>query len=432
MEVSNRKQVLPGVYLTCLQTDQFKTGSISVNMMLPLSRADAAKNALIPRVLLRGTSAYPDIESLTAAFDELFGLSIVPVVRKKGEVQCVGFYASFADDRHVPTGEHVLDKVTALLAQLLLSPATSGGHLRGDYVESEKQKLISDIRSSVNDKRAYATDRLFELMCSGEAYGTGRFGTEKNAEKITAVGLTKHYKQVLSTAHIEIIYCGSARETLVERAVVSEFAAMPRGQVEPMPATQIKTTPAKADVRYYTDHLNVTQGKLAVGFRLGDIALTNERAPVMVANAMFGGSVTSKLFMNVRERLSLCYYASSSIDWRKGIMLVSSGIEFDKYDEALSEILTQLEAVRKGDFTENELESAKKYLITNLKTVADQQFRLDEYYLDQTLGDFILRPEKLAVLVSAVTAEDVLSAARDIMPDTVYFLNGPQEDGNED
>lgn len=425
-----RREILPGVAMTCVQTDKFKTGCLSVNLLAQLCRENAAKNALLPMVLRRGCSRLPDMEKISAELDMLYGARIEPMVRKIGEIQALGFYADFADDAFVPKGANLLQGVAALMGELLLSPNTRGGLLLPAYVDSEREKLLDMIRGRINDKRGYSISRLLELMCFGEDYAVSRLGCEDEAESISYRKLTRHYRELLASAPIEIFYCGSAAPERVERALKEALLNLPRGEIDYEIGTDIRMNTLEEQPRYFTEELDVTQGKLAIGWRLGDSMEEPDVAAIRVFNAVYGGSVTSKLFENVREKLSLCYFANSMTDEHKGIMVVSSGIEFDKYDEAKDEIFRQLEAVKSGALTEEELVYAKRCTASLLRTVADSPSSLEGFYLSQTVGGLDYGPEELAALCEDVTKEEVVEVARNLSCDAVYFLRGLR-DGEE-
>jgi predicted Zn-dependent peptidase len=420
-----RRDILPNVALTCLQTEKFKTGSLSITLLTQLHRETAAKNALIPYVLRRGCASYPDMESLAAYLEELYGARVEPIVRKKGEIQCLGFTASFCEDRFLPDRAGLLEKITALLGELLLVPHTRGGLLLPAYVDSERDKLVERIYAAVNDKRSFAMRRLFELMCPFEDYATDRLGSREEAEGIAYVKLTRHYRELLAASPIELFYCGSAAPFEVERAIKNALASMPRTRPDPELGTDIRMNTVEEDTRYFNEEMNVSQGKLAVGFRLGKSMQEPNQAALRVFNAVYGGSVTSKLFMNVRERLSLCYYASSVIDRHKGIMAVGSGIEFSKYDEALKEILAQLDAIKNGELTDQELNAAKRFVASDLRADMDSPAALEDFYLAQAIEGLDYGPEELAALAEDITREEVVTVASDVSCDAVYFLHGP-------
>jgi predicted Zn-dependent peptidase len=422
--------IMPNAVLTCLTTDKFKTGCMSINLLAPLHRESASLNAIIPSVLLRGSATLRDMTAISGRLDSLYGAGLSPLVRKKGEVHAVGLMADFADDAFVSSGRSVTDQMIALLSEMLLMPNTHGGLLRREYVESEKDKLKEAIAGRINDKRSYATSRLFELMCAMEAYSVDKLGDETSAENISSLPLTKHYHELVTLCPVHIFYCGSGKPEQIKRWVRSAFASMPRNNEEPEIGTDIWMQPLEENYRCFEDRLNVTQGKLSIGFRLGEAMAEPDTAAIRVFNGLFGGTVTSKLFMNVREKLSLAYYASSVVDLHKGIMAVSSGIEFDKYDAALNEIFAQLEAIRKGDFSDDELAAVKRSLAGDYRAMEDSPRALEDHYLNQMLIGPGVSPAELAVLTEEVDRNTVIEIASGVKCDAVYFLRG--KDGEDE
>jgi predicted Zn-dependent peptidase len=417
-----RGEIAPDVSLTCVSTDKFKTGCLSVNFITGLERKNAAMTALMPRVLRRGGGRHGDMREIADALDGLYGARIEPAVRKKGELHCVGLMADFVDDDFLPKGENVLEKAAQLLGELLLSPKTRGGLLTHDYVDSERVNLINDIRAGINEKRVYALNKLLENMCSDEAFGTNRLGTEESARAITAKALTRRYQDLIAGSRVEAFYCGAASPQRVTDALTEALSSMPRRGDIQGPCTDVLLGPPKPAPRRFAEALDVQQSKLAIGFRLGNCMKAPNYPALMVFNAVFGGSVTSKLFMNVRERLSLCYYASSSIDKHKGVMTVSSGVDFEKADEARGEIYAQLEAVAKGDISDWELRSAKQAVITSVRSAMDAPFGLEELYLDHAIASIKFEPDELAALAGAVTREEVAEIAAGVSADSEFIL----------
>lgn len=434
MQEVTRKQIMPNTQMTYVKTDKFKTCCLSINLITKLDKEVASKNALLPRVLLRGTSSHPDMESINSYLDELYGARIIPMVRKKGELHCVGFLADFIDDDFVPKGENILEKTAALLGEMLLSPNTHGGLLQASYVESERKILTDDIRAGLNDKRSYSIDRLFELMCDNEAFGIHKLGDVGHAEAITAGSLSKHYKKLIASSKIEVFYCGAHEAERVESAVLKALASLPRTGISENLNTELRLHAASKEPRIFEEKLDVNQGKLSLGFRLGKSMLSPNYAALMVFNAVFGGSVTSKLFLNVREKLSLCYYASSLIEKHKGVMAVASGVEFAKFEEARSEILAQLEAIKNGEVSEWELLSARRAVITSIKSTMDKPTGLEDLFFDQSIASFKCTPDELAGLADGVTLSDIKGIASGIELDTIYYLtgNGNGGDTNEE
>ena len=418
--MNHRTEILPGVYLTAVQSDKFKTGCFSLNLLRPMKKEEAAANALIPSVLLRGSETCPDIASISAKLDELYGASVGTLVRKKGEVQLVGFYCDYVQDEYVD--EPVFAPLMAFLAELLLNPRLENGAFPEAVVDSEKLNLENAMLSRINDKRTYAASQLIRTMCAGQPYGIPRIGEPEDLKNITAKSLYAHYRDLLATSRVELFYMGSLSPEAVTKVLQTVLADLPRAEA----FVPVGTTPAPAarPVQEKTETLDVTQGKLSLGF-FTDITAKDPRYPALVlAATVFGGGATSKLFTNVREKMSLCYYASASFEKFKGVLSVSSGVEFSKLETAKTEILRQLEACKAGDITDDELESARGYLVSDLKIAMDSPGRLDDYYMGQILLEQDGTMQDLASAIARVTKQEAADAIQALRLDTIYALEG--------
>ncbi len=410
----------PGVTLRAMQTDKFKTSCFSVNFLRPHCRQTAAADALLPSVLLRATERYPDIRSISMHLDELYGTGFGTLVRRKGEVKLTGFYADFIDDAFLPEGEAIFPAVVDFLHEVLYHPLTKNGCFCAKNVEGEKQNLINAIESDLNDKRAYATARLLETMCAGEAYGTPRLGCAEDVRAVTPQSLWEHYQTVLRTSRIEIFYAGRCSPEEAAAQFGKVFSAERGTDFVPV-KTEVRR--AAGEIKEVAEAMDVTQGKLVIGLRTGVTVSDPDYPALLLLNAIYGWSVSSKLYRNVREKLSLCYYASTSMEKYKGLMLVSSGIAFENYETAKRAILRELDACKNGDFTEEELHQARSFLTSSLRATMDSPARLDEFYIGSAVerGDDI--PELIEKL-DALTAEDLRRAAQKLSVDTIYFLKG--------
>lgn len=419
MEVT-RTRLAEGVFLTYLPARKFKTSLLSAQFVTPMRRETASAYAMLPAVLRRGTVSCPDMASLSARLDKLYGARIDSTVRKKGENQCVGFVASLIDDRMTPGGEKLLEPVAELLGEVICSPVTEGGRFVKSYVESERTNLIDAIRSILNDKREYALSRLLQEMCAGEPYGVLQIGDEETAAKIQAGRLYEQYRELIASARLELIYSGSAPRSRVEDALRAVLAPLPRENVAEL--RQGDVHPARQEVLRVEESLDVTQGKLGMGFSCG----SEDHAALLVGNSLFGGSSNSKLFLNVREKMSLCYYASSMYHRQKGLITVSSGIEFENYQKAYDEILAQLEAVQKGQLEDWELEGARSTLLNAYASMGDSQGKMENFCLSQAAVGREETPEDLAEQVRQTTPERICRAMETVRLDTVYFLRGEE------
>lgn len=420
------KELAPGVELMVNRTDKFKTGLLSVTLTVPLRRETATAGALIPDVLYRGSVHYPDIERLSAATDALYGASLGPMVRQRGESQCVSFLCSVIDDCYALDGEAVLEPAAGLMGEVLLNPVVENGAFRPDYVKGEGANLADQIRARVNDKRGWSVFRLIQEMCGREPYSVDKLGSAEEALSAAPERLWADYQALLGRAKVSFYYGGSAGPERVEDTVRRAFGPLMTGRSAPVEC-QVPAEPA-GPVRTVTDEMDVTQGKLAMGFRTGGVTMSSPDYPaLLVCNTLYGGSANSRLFLNVREKLSLCYYASSMIDKLKGLMVVSSGVEPDHFDRAQEAILFQLDELRAGRFTSEELHAAVRTLVNGIRSRWDSQGRMEDDCVAKLVCG--IRPDDDSALIQAVeqvTAEQVARAAGRIKLDTVYRLTGKE------
>ena len=410
----------PGITLRYMQVRRFKQSCLSVQMIRPMFRTEAAKNALLPAILLRGCRDYPDLKCITEKLDDLYGASVGTLVRRIGDYQTTGFYCGFMDDRFALNGDAVLEPMLRFVGQLLLQPITVGGSFDEDYVESEKRNLISVIESERADKRAYAAGRLLQLMGKEDSFGIPRLGEKEDVAAITAVGLWEHYQMILRQSPIELFYVGCAPAEQLCRILGEIFRPLERG-VRQLPLQTGFRASAPVDQR---ERMDIVQGKLCMGF-LTPITQKDPRfAAMQVANNVFGGGQTSKLFMQIREAQSLCYAIGAGYYGSKGLVTVSAGIDFDKEEAVRREVLRQLQLCAGGDFTREELEGAKETILSGLRAVYDSPGAIEGYFSTAAISGQSRTPESHAEEIRAVTREDVAAAAATIVPHSTFFLEG--------
>ena len=420
-----RTEILPGVWLTALRTEKFKTAWLSVNLLTQLRRETAACTAVLPYVLRRGCTRLPDPEAIAAELDGLGGARVTPAVRKCGEIQSIGFDAEFADDGAL--GEDVFPRLAADIADLLLHPNTRGGLLRPDVVDSEREQLLARIRAAANDERTYVRERLYAHMCCCEDFAVPRLGEESGAERIHYRRLTMRYHDLLASSPVEIFYCGSIDGKRAARILTDAFSTMPRGVLDEDIGTDIRMNALEEQPRYVTETLPGAQTRLAVGYRLGTYMEDPDLPALFVLNALYGGGAASKLFLSLHERLGLCSTVGSQLDTHKGLLTVTGGIDADDHERALAEITAQLDAVRSGGFTDEELHRAIRSAAGDLRAKADAPGALAGYWFHRTVQGLDIDPLEMAALTEEVTRGDVTAAAAGIVCDCVYLLKGMEE-----
>ncbi|MBQ4116849.1 MAG: insulinase family protein [Clostridia bacterium] len=414
-------KITDGVTLNVIPTDKFKTNYLSFNFVQYLDKNKAALNALIPQVLLRGTKNHKDIASIKVALDELYAASVEGKTFKRGEYQVCGITASWLADRYSIDGTKITEGTISILEELLFDPYTENGIFSKSYVESEKIDLIDDIRALINNKNSYAVTRCKEEMCRGEAFGISEYGDEESVKKITADELFAAYQNLLETSRIEIFYVGSGDVEALFEKIGKMFADKKRAYTEPQ-KTVVKY--GVTEVKNVTEKISAAQGKLSLGFRTGCSVGDKDYSAFPVFVEMYGNSPVSKLFMNVREKLSLCYYCRAIPDGVKGIMVVTSGIEVSNKEKTQNEILAQLDNVKQGKITDEELILAKKSLKNAYNELNDSPPALEGWYLTRCLSGLDDSHEEVCNRFMNVTKEEVINVARKLQLDTVYFLEG--------
>ena len=417
------KNLLPGVTLRSCRDSRFKQGCLSLQLVRPMAKEESARNVLIPSVLLRGTKRCPDLRAITEHLDEMYGASVSPLVRRVGDYQTTGLYCGFMDDRFALPGDQVLAPMIRFLEEILLDFPTEGEGFTPAFVESEKKNLISTIESELNDKRTYAMGKLLKTMCRGDSFGLPRLGEPEEVAAIDPVGLLTHYRKILRESRVEIFYVGSASEQQVADFLQPLLSRL-GGRSGTLPSqTPFHPCPGQ-DV---TETMEVSQGKLGMGF-VTPITNRDPEFPAMqVFNTVFGGGMTSKLFLNVREKLSLCYSVGSSYYGAKGILTVGAGIDFDKEQLTREEILRQLDLCRRGEISREELTAGKEAILSSLRSTADSPGSIEGYYATAALSGMNLTPEGYMAAVEKVSLDQVVAAAQAVTLHTTYFLKGASQ-----
>ena len=413
-------ELFPGVTLRCCRDPRFKQNVLSLQFLRPMCREEAALNALLPAVLLRGCKSAPDMRSITLKLDDLYGASVGALVRRIGDVHCTGLSCGFIDERFAMEGDHLLKTMAGFLEELLLDPVTEEDGFSEAYVRSEQQNLIWAIEAQRNDKRSYATNQMLNRMCKDDSYGIPRLGTIADVEAITAKSLYEHYQKILQTSPIHLFYVGSAEPETVADALRPMMLRLAKNPMV-LPA-QTGFTPV--EFAEHEEVLDVAQGKLCMGYAT-PINLRDPRyAAVQICNTILGAGMTSKLFMQVREKMSLCYDIGSGFHGSKGIMTVAAGIEFEKKDIVQQEILHQLQEICDGNISTEELTAAKEALLSSLRATHDSPGAIESYYASAAISGIGMTPAVFMERIEAVTVEDVSSAAKTLQLCTVYFLRG--------
>ena len=420
-----QRAICDGVNFRSIRDTKFKTMRISAHLIVPMSRQTAAENALLPFLLSRASREYPDFTKLGQRLAELYGASLNADVQKLGDLQVLSLSASGIADRYALEGEAISGELAKLLCSILFDPPLVDGLFPEDGFEQEKRQTMELIDSEYSDKRTYARQRCEAIMCADEPYGVNRYGGKEDIARVERPALTAAWKRLLDTAKIELMVLGDCDPAPVYEGFRAAFETL--GSPKTADCTT-KVVRSAEKVNTVTEKMDVAQGKLVMGFRTGTATPDEEVPATRLMAALFGGTPNSKLFLNVREKLSLCYYCSASYNSMKGIMLVQSGVEVKNMERAKEEILRQLDEVKQGNFDESEVEAAKMSLCNSYRTLSDSLGGLENWYLSQTFASHSQQPEEAAAQINAVTRQEIIDAANRVTLDTVYCLVGNGED----
>jgi len=421
-----RASIGQGIHLGAVRDPKFKHNLLSASFVLPLSEKDVSDNAVTPYILRKGCRECPDFSSLNARLAGLYGAALDADITKFGGWQVLELSIRGLDNRFALENEDVTTQCAELLASVLLDPKLDGKGLFDEKDTAlERQYVLDTIEAQINDKRAYARSQCIKHMCAGEPNAVRRYGSIETARAITPESAVRAYRRMVETAPVELIFVGSGDSARFAQVFQKRF-----GQVRRSPLQLERMRPReKADkVRERVEHMDLSQSKLVMGMRTGGAAGPRELQARRVFSALYGGTPFSKLFLNVREKLSLCYYCASRFDVSTGLITVESGVEAKNSDKARQEVLRQLKAVQEGGFDETELANTKLLLKNSIRSTGDTLTGLQGWYMAQVLRGRNDSPEEDAAQIEAVTRDEVIEAARAVTLDTVYFLTGNEEE----
>lgn len=402
-----------------VQDEKFKNFKFILSFKTPLDKKTATLNALLVKVLLDGCEKYPTKKEISTELKKLYGASLSANCVKKEFSLCPTFEFDCISEKF--SEENIISKALKMFKEILLCPLLQDGAFKSDYVEREKKVLINDIEGAQNDKRRYAARRCLEICCGDNPYGVFELGDTEICRTITPKQLYEHYKYIISSCAYSAVAVGNFAPDKMKVEAEKLFAEL--GSGENFAGEAIVSKGKKEIVKEPCD---ITQGKLSMAFVTGEIN-SSERYAWQVLNGLFGGGVSSKLFNNVREKMSLCYYASSTFYRNIGVILANAGIDFENFEKTADAVAEQLSDITKGEFTDTEFENVKTGISNNLKMAGDDIDTLANYYVFALETDEVIPPEEKAEKINLVKRELVEKLSRQIKLETVYFLCGREE-----
>lgn len=417
----NESNIKNGIKLHTVKTEKFKTNLIAVMLTTKLDKENVTKNALIPAVLRRGTASLNTLEEINKSLEEMYGASLDCGLDKTGDNQVLKFYIESVNDEFLPqNGENMLKKSLESIFELVFNPYLENNCFKQEYVEQEKENLKQIIEGKIDNKAKYALDRCIEEMYKNEPFGLYKYGYVEDLNNIDEKNLYEYYIELINKCKIDIFVSGLL-DNQVEEMIKNNQNINNLKERNPefiMPEIKSKIAEKENTVQ---ESMEVTQGKLVIGLDL-DIDNEDLRYDAMIYNSILGGSANSKLFQNVREKASLAYTASSSYYRFKNNIFINCGIEIGNYDKALEIIKQQIEDMKKGDFTEEEVENAKQGIVAAIKSIDDEQDTEIMYFFGQELSKNKLDIDKYMDRISKGNKQNVVDIANKVSVNTVYFL----------
>ena len=419
-----RVELTPGVNFSVLKDPKFKHNRLSVNLIVPMDEQTVSGYAVLPFIMRKGFKSCSDFTMLNRRLDSLYGASLAADVAKAGANQMICFGVKILDDRYALDGDKLLGQAAELLREAVFEPLIDNDSFDEKSFELEKQFLIDTIEAQVNDKRSYAVSKCRALMGKGDTAAIPKYGRVEGAKALTAKSAAQSYQKLMENASVEIMLTGNGEPDEIVESMKKAFEGVKRNAA---PYIISEVRPAGEALLEEVELLDVAQSKMVLGFRMADRGDEMTQAAVRLMTALYGGTPSSKLFLNVREKLSLCYYCAARYDRMGAIMMVDCGVENINIEAARAEILRQLDAVRNGDFDDETLENTRLQLKNSLRAVSDYPDTLEEWYLSRIVMGNITSPEQEMALLEKVTREQVIEAARLMQLDAVYLLTSKEE-----
>lgn len=416
----------PGFRVCSYHTDRFKTGILSVNLVVPLA-GNVAEKSLLPSLLCASCAEYPDLLSLNRKLAELYGAELTPSASKHGENLVLRITMTMIGDRFALDGESISVECARLLCKALFEPNVENGAFRPDEVAREKRIRLDRIEALKSSKRAYAQKQMLELMCADEAYSLSVLGEEEDISALTPEQLYASWQDLLKTAFVQLQVVGDLEVEPIT-ALFREYF----DRVEDRHVVRGETVviPFAKTVKRGEEEQDIAQSKLVMGFRCGMHEPFENYAAMRTFTDLFGGGTYSRLFMNIREKQSLCYYCAARLTAAKGILTVQSGVEIENAERAEKEILKQLDEMKAGGVTAEDLEKSKRSMEDFFLSVFDTPEELDGWLFSQVTDDEFQTPEDLVADMKEVTVEQVIEMANNISLDTVFLLKGTGTGGD--
>ena len=417
-------RIKDGVDVIGVRANRFKTNEIAISFLVPLSEDRAASNSLLAFLISQTTKSCPKLADFNKKLAMLYGASVNAFVSKIGENQCISLVASCLDDRFAIDDEKISTEVFDFLCKLIFDvKLDENKDFFKEDIEREKRLLLEKIDSEENDKRVFALRRLEEIMFENEPYSINRYGSRESILKVDSAALKSSLDYMIKSAKIQITVVGGADINGIVETAKEYFDSVERCYVPPVASVFIGEA---KEVKTVEQRMDIQQGKLVLGFRVNEKSDFESNPRMRLFSDIFGGGPYSKLFNNVREKLSLCYYCSARYDRRKSSLIIQCGCEEENMSKAIEEILNQLDDIKNGNI-DKELAAGRMAITDAINGVEDDSLSLLSWYINQICDNEILTPGESANENQRVSKDEVCNCAKLLSLDTIYKLVSKKE-----
>lgn len=429
MQITEKCWSEHGINFHFIQSKKFKTINLIAKLKSPLERETITKRALLPYILRQGTKSYPTRMDLQSKLDDLYGAVLSVDGGKKGENHILTFRMEIANPKFLQKDKDIIKEAIQLFNELLFSPNVVNNKFDENVIEREKETLKQKIHAIKDDKMRYANMRLIDEMCKDEPYSLHVHGYEEDLTSVTSEELFTYYEKLIKEDQFDLYVLGDFDEERMKNDLVSFMKRDSKISHNSQPQLSFKQN-HDIKTKEVIENENIGQAKLHIGYRTNTYFKDKDYAALQVFNGVFGAFPSSKLFINVREKNSLAYYASSRMESHKGLLLVFSGIAPNDYEKARDIIREQMVAMNKGEFTEEDLSVTKEMITNQLLETLDHPQGLIELLYQQVVGEKDIAPDEIMKQIKDVTKEDVIQVAQKIEEDTIFLLTS-EGGGNE-
>ena len=422
------EKIKEGIKIHFIKTNKFKTNLFAIFLTVPLDRKNITQNALIPAVLRMGTANLKSQEDISIELENMYGATLDGGVEKTGDNQIIKFYLETLNDNFLPEQEDLSKRAIELILDVVFNPLKENNTFKKEYVDSEKKTIQRLIEGKIDNKDMYAYTRCIEEMYKDKPYGLYKYGYIEDLSKINETNLYQSYINLLNESKIDIFISGNFEnneiiDTIKENINIKNLKEREDKHVINTEETEKKE---KVETKQIEESKDVTQGKIVIGLDI-DFYKPDSKYAMCIYNVILGESATSKMFQNVREKAGLAYSARSTYVRQKNNIYIRAGIEIENFEKALKIIKEQLEDMRNGKFTDEEIENAKKYMVSGIKNVQDEQDSEITYYMGQELSGKLLTFDEYIDKINDVTRKQIENIASKIHINTIYFLTNKEQ-----